>query len=264
MTHSHDHPPGDLGELLDLEAEVLHDYRAMLFAWCHDLTGPRRRIVDLGAGTGTGAQALAEHYPDARVTAVDIDPAMLEHLAGRGLGDRVDTVQADLDQGWPALTDVDLVWTANAMHHLADPDRLLAELHDALAPDGVLVLAELDSFPRFLGATEHADLERRAHEALRELRAHDMPEMGSDWGARLRAAGFTITAERVFDIALPAPLPPAARRYARLSLSRVHGGLQGRLSQDDLDHLGAVVREIEARDDLVVQAERTVWVGRRG
>lgn len=256
MTHS-----CSLGELLDLEAEVLTGYRSELFAWLLDLTGPRTRVVDLGAGTGTGTAALAQHYPQAQVTAVDLDWEMLDRLRAKGLG--VTTLQADLDEGWPAVGDVDLVWAANSMHHLADPDRVLRQAYDALGAGGVLVLAELDSFPTFLTGTADEALEQRCHDAVRDLRRHDVPEMGSDWGTRLGAAGFAVEAERVFGVALTAPLPAATGPYARLSLSRVRDGLRGRIGEDDLAALERVVDGIEARADLTVHAERTVWVARR-
>jgi len=267
MAHHHHSPEDSLGELLDLDAEVLHEYRSSLFAWIHELTAPRYRIADLGAGTGTGTFALAEHFGEAEITAVDVDQAMLDHLRHRahGLGDRIHTLRADLDAGWPALGEIDLVWAANSMHHMAEPDRVLADIFGALRPDGVLVVAEIDSFPRFLAAAgaQTAAVEERCHVALRELRAHDMPEMGADWGARLRRTGFAIQAERSFTLALTAPVPPATGRYARLSLSRMRAGLDGRVEAADLAALDSLLPGIEERDDLTVRAERTVWVARR-
>ena len=261
--HHHAHQHEDvLSELLDLDAEVLHEYRATLFAWVHELTGPRDRIADLGAGTGTGTFALAATYPGAEITAVDLDPAMLDRLRHKTTESRIHTLQADLDAGWPDLTGLDLVWAANSMHHMADPDRVLADVRGALRPGGVLVLAEIDSFPRFLGGTADAAVEERAHVALRELRKHDMPEMGADWGARLGQAGFTVEAERAFEIDLTAPLPPATGRFARLTLSRMRTGLEGHLSAADLDALGTLAHGLESRDDLTVTAERAVWVAR--
>jgi ubiquinone/menaquinone biosynthesis C-methylase UbiE len=36
------------------------------------------RALDVGTGTGAGAQAITERYPDAEVIGVDVSPAMLE------------------------------------------------------------------------------------------------------------------------------------------------------------------------------------------
>lgn len=45
---------------------------------------PPRRALDLGTGTGAAAKAVAERYPEAEVTGVDLSPAMVGE-AERGL-----------------------------------------------------------------------------------------------------------------------------------------------------------------------------------
>ena len=96
MTHSH------LGEMLDLDAEVLHEHHNDVITWVGSMAPDRPHIVDLGAGTGTGALALARQLPGAEVVAVDVSEPMLEHLRHKaralGVADRIRTVQADLDQ----------------------------------------------------------------------------------------------------------------------------------------------------------------------
>lgn len=260
---AHDH----MIEMLDLDAEVLHDYHSDVIAWVGREAAGNPRIVDLGAGSGTGSLALARELPGARITAVDVDPEMLAHLRARaqqaGLGDRIDTVEADLDQPWPAFGPVDVVWAASSMHHMADPGRALASAHSVLRPGGLLVVAELDSFPRFLTGTPdeaaedagHAEMDKRRHEA--GLHMHE------NWGERIRQAGFTEVTERHFDIALPAPLPPAAARYAAVTLSRMRHGLEDRLAAADLAALDRIVAGLPGRDDLSVRTDRTVWLARR-
>jgi hypothetical protein len=62
--------------------------------------------------------------PDAEVVAVDVSEQMLEHLRHKaralGVADRIRTVQADLNQPWPALGPADLMWAAASLHHMAD------------------------------------------------------------------------------------------------------------------------------------------------
>jgi SAM-dependent methyltransferase len=261
MAHSH------LAELLDLDAEVLHEYHRDLITWVSSLTPDRPLIIDLGAGTGTGALALARQLPDAQVVAVDASEPMLEHLRHKahalGVADRIRTVQADLDQPWPALGPADLVWASASLHHMADPDHTLTQVLAALRPGGVFAVTELDSFPRFLPDEAGAALEKRCHAALAEIRAEAGMHIGEDWGVRLAKAGFTVEAERRFDIVLQAPLPAATGRYAQISLQRVGHGLDGRLDANDLAALDAVAADVRGRDDLIVQATRTVWLVRR-
>ena len=87
--------------------------------------------------------------------------------------------------------------------------------------------------------------------------------MDEDWGARLAEAGFTVQAERHYDIVLPSPLAAAAGRYAQVSLQRVRHGLYGRLIPGDLAALDAAVAGLPGRDDLAVRTSRTVWLARR-
>src|ERR1035441_2967621 len=86
--HHHQHHPAAetdsaaMAELLDLDAEVLHSYLSDVIARVHELAAnlPRRRILDLGSGTGTGALALAQRFEGADVIALDISAQLLDRL----------------------------------------------------------------------------------------------------------------------------------------------------------------------------------------
>ena len=278
--HHHDqHHPGDesdeaaLAELVDLDAEVLHSYLSDVIGWVGELAGGQpRRILDLGTGTGTGAVALARRFEGADVIAVDVSAPMLDRLrvkAGElGMAGRIQPVQADLDAEWPATGPVDLVWASNSMHHMKDPDQVLGWVFAALRPGGLLAVAEMDSFPRFLPDRIGPGLEARLQAALTEARASELPHLHSDWGPRLSAAGFTIEARRTFDIDLTAPLPALAGRYAQASLTRLRSGLDGHLSASDLATLGPLLDSdgpgsVLRREDLSIRTARTAWAARR-
>lgn len=265
-----------MAELLDLDAEVLHSYLSEVTAWVGELAAePPHRILDLGSGTGTGALALAGCFPGADVIAVDKSAPLLRHLGGKaralGVAGRIRIVQADLDAAWPAIGSVDLVWASSSLHHMADPDRVLAEVFGAIRPGGLLAVAELGSFPRFLPddiGIGRPGLEARGHAALAQAMASEVPQLGSDWGPRLTKAGFTIEAERTFTIDLTPPLPAATGRYAQASLRRIRPSLDGRMSADDLAALDTLIDSdgpdsVLRRDDLIVRTTRTVWASRR-
>jgi ubiquinone/menaquinone biosynthesis C-methylase UbiE len=282
MEHHHQHHPTDtdsagMAEVLDLDAEVLRPYLSEVIAWVQELAAdlPLRRIVDLGSGTGTGALALAQRFAGADVVALDVSVQLLDRLEAKardlGVADRIRTVQADLDAAWPAIDTADLVWASSSLHHMADPDRVLTEVFATLRPGGLLAVAELDSFPRFLPddlGIGRPGLEARCHAALAERVAHDVPHLGADWGPSLTKAGFTIEAERTFAIDLLPPLPAATGRYAQASLRRFRSGMDGRLSADDLATLDTLIDSdgpdsVLRRDDLGVRTTRTVWMARR-
>lgn len=109
------------------------------------------RVLDAGAGTGYGTQALRQRYPTAQLLALDIALGMLQtvverrSLVERGLNwlrRRQDwAVCADLEALPLASGSVDLIWSNLALQWLNQPDRAFAEMHRALRVDGVLMFS---------------------------------------------------------------------------------------------------------------------------
>lgn len=261
MAHQH------LTELLDLDVEVLQDHHREVIALAGTLVPPLANIIDLGAGTGAGALALAQHLPDARLTVLDVDDEMLAHLRHRAteleVAQRIRTVRADLDDTWPTdLGPADLIWASAAMHHFADPARTLARAHDVLRPGGALMITEWDSFPNFLTDPVGSALEDRCHEEMARHRASAGMHMDEDWGARLEVAGFERAGEHRFDISLRPPLPGPSLRYARVCLSRMRERCNDALDPQDLAALEGIVENL-SEQDLTIRATRLVWIGRR-
>ncbi|SEG89655.1 Methyltransferase domain-containing protein [Actinacidiphila yanglinensis] len=266
-----------LADLLDLDAEVLAEHLSDVTAWIAGSAGDPapRRIVDVGSGTGTGTLALMRRFEGAEVTALDRSTHLLGRLRERagelGVGSRIRTVEADLDETWPDVGPADLVWASSSLHHMADPDRALAEAAALLRPGGLLAVVEMDSLPRFLPddiGLGRPGLEARVQAAMDERRAEDMPHFGGDWAARFTAAGFTVRAERHFVVDLDTP-PPATARYAHAVLSRSRDGLGDRLDADDLAVLGTLLdgdgpEALLRRTDLTVRTSRQAWLSERG
>lgn len=108
---------------------------------------PTRTVLDLGAGDGAAAEAIARRFPVERVTLVDFSEPMLQRAPGRfeGWPGRLDIVEADLlNPGWQdalpgGIEAYDIIVTRYAIHHLphARKRSLYAEIHDRLAPGGL-------------------------------------------------------------------------------------------------------------------------------
>ncbi|MFI6340244.1 class I SAM-dependent methyltransferase [Streptomyces sp. NPDC050535] len=264
----------DQSEILDLDAEVLAEHIASITAWLPIGTSPRR-IVDLGCGTGTGTLALLARFPEAEVTAVDTSAAHLSRLKEKaeaeGVAGRVRIMRADLDARWPELGTPELVWASASMHHMADPDRALSQVHDMLAPGGLFAVVELAGFPRFLPEDAPEDgpgLEERCHAALAHHHAAQLPHRGADWGRKLTAAGFVVVDERTIPVDIEGTGNTAVGRYALSGLRRLRGGVARMLPAEDLAALDQLLdtdsaHSILHRRDLSVRTERTVWAARR-
>jgi malonyl-CoA O-methyltransferase len=156
-----------------------------------DLIGFEPRLVlDLGAGTGEGARALARRWPRARVVALDVAPGMLRAMATRqSWRRRFDRVQADAERLPLATGRVDLAYAGLVLHWATELDRLLAEVRRVLAPRGYFTFSTLgpDTLAELRAAWREVDAGAHVH---RFLDMHDV-------GDALVRAGF---ADPVMDV----------------------------------------------------------------
>lgn len=112
-----------------------------------DLTGTR--ALDLGCGEGGDAIWLAEH--GWTVVAVDVSSTALDRgraaAAERGVGERIDFQQHDLDSDFPA-GQFDLV-SAQFLHSPVEKDRpaILRRAAAAVAPGGTLLIVDHAAAP---------------------------------------------------------------------------------------------------------------------
>ena len=278
--HAHRHPGAaedDYTDLLDLDAEVLSDYWAAALDWVQAAAAgaERARLLDLGAGTGTGAIGLAQRFPDAEVVALDVSPASLAKIAAKaaaaGLAARVHPVEADLDAGWPDLGTLDLTWASASLHHMADPARVLRDALTASRPGGLIAVSEFAAQLLFLPddlGFGRPGFEGRITEVLGHAYTEEMPTLGSQWAPRLTEAGWTVVAEQDFRVDQDPPTHPSAGRYARAWFARLSDGLADRLEPDDQATLAALLdlrdpRSLVNRTDLHIRGGRTITVGRR-
>lgn len=103
-------------------------------------------VADLGAGTGYFLSHLSEAVAvHGRVLALDVEPAMVEHMQERIGREGLDNVEARVittdDPGLEEAS-VDAVLIVDTWHHIADREAYAAKLRAALKPDGVLWIVD--------------------------------------------------------------------------------------------------------------------------
>ena len=108
--------------------------------------GPGSRVADIGAGSGLLTVHLARAVrPNGRVTATDIDGAVLDllqsRLAAAGLEDVVDRRVVDAEHPGLEPGEYDAILLAEVDHYITDESGWLKEATKALKPRGRIVIS---------------------------------------------------------------------------------------------------------------------------
>jgi SAM-dependent methyltransferase len=157
-------------------------------------------------------------------------------LAGTGLENRVRTVEADLDAGWPDVGTADVVWASASLHHVADPARVLRDAHDALVPGGLLVVVEMTATtPVLPDDVARPELAAHLERALGQAGWNRYP----DWSPYVTDAGLDLVERR--EPSAVVPPGPDVTRWAHATTSRQREHLADHLDPDDLAALDAVL-----------------------
>ena len=150
-------------------------------------------VADVGCGGGLLAEALARH--GARVTGIDLSPAMIDvaklhaGVVKLQIDYRLQSAAA-LAAGAPGSFAV--VCCMELAEHVPDPAALVASLAQLLQPGGSLFMATINRTPRaFFGAIVAAEyllrlVPRGTHEYARLLRPAELARAARRAGLRLR------------------------------------------------------------------------------
>jgi SAM-dependent methyltransferase len=268
--HGHDFDWEAMAERLELDAAITAPIVDQVLAGLD--SAAIGTVLDVGCGPGAVAVQLARLLPDAHVTALDSNAALLhraEHHAQRaGVSHRVRTVVGDLATELPDGGPVDLVWAGMVLHHVADPAAVLRRLLAVLRPGGTLVMVEFGDVPLVLPADDAlvADGTWQRFQAATTASLNErlgLDPVAIDWSERLRVAGFTDVTDGGVVAAHPAPLDHLPRTW----LTRhVRAGLEmaaNRLTDPDASRLRRFADDAATRDDLFVHAARRVLTARR-
>ncbi|HWP58262.1 MAG TPA: methyltransferase domain-containing protein [Candidatus Acidoferrales bacterium] len=109
---------------------------------------PGARVADLGSGGGYFTFRLARAVgPEGKVYAVDIDEALNRDLSARAQRQgyqNIEIVQARADDPLLPPAGVDLIFTSNTYHHLAERVRYFANARKYLSPNGRVAIIDFN------------------------------------------------------------------------------------------------------------------------
>lgn len=249
--HSHHHGKdldwNAMGGVIERRAEVYGPLYAQIIDAVRERTQSPGLIVDAGSGPGVISCALAEAFPRVEVVALDNAPALLERAERRardtGLAARMRTMLGELPEAFAELSQADVMWLGQSLHHVADQRAALAAAARTLAPGGLLVLLEgglpARWLPRDIGIGRpglQSRLTAAKEEWFAAMRAslpgakHEI----EDWPALLTAAKLTPAETRSFLLDLPAPVSPEVRDHLIATLERERESAAEHLAADDL------------------------------
>lgn len=141
-------------ESYDRDMELMHPNRSKMVQVALEVLpfakASRVHAIDLGVGTGFFSERFLKHFPNSEVLAIDGAHAMIDLAKARlgSLADRVQFVVGDfrnLQELAGNAGNVDVVFSAFALHHLNRPDKedILRHALDLLRPGGWFVNADI-------------------------------------------------------------------------------------------------------------------------
>jgi len=96
------------------------------------------RVAEVAPGNGSAAAVLGRAFPSSTVVGYDLSPQTLPDLP-----DNVSIHAADA-RDLAGEGPFDFVYCLDSLHHMSDPAAVLTGIHRALAPGGLVLVAETD------------------------------------------------------------------------------------------------------------------------
>jgi SAM-dependent methyltransferase len=161
---------------------------------------PTARVVELGCGPGGFSARVLRRIPQGRLVAIDSSADLLAHARLSLVGQRFETIVADVADLGPWLDGADAVVGRAVLHHVPLAEFLLGRLRARLRPGTPVGFIEPDfrsplAHLAYLEATGRVELEplRVFATAINHLYAarRISPAVGATLAATLAMAGYT-------------------------------------------------------------------------
>lgn len=154
-------------------------------------------FLEIGCGTGFVLSGVAAAFPEAALAGSEIFSAGLPHAAKRV--PKAEFMQMDA-RSIPFQSQYDAVGAFDVLEHIAEDEKVLAQIHRTIKPGGTIVLT----------VPQHPWLWSRQDEMACHVRRYT----AGDLRRKVEQAGFTILQETSF-VSLLLPIMWLSRRFGR-------------------------------------------------
>jgi SAM-dependent methyltransferase len=227
------------------------------------LGAPARRSLDLGCGSGNKSLSVFNAGSTAETHGIDISEERIAEAERMRIANGIPGQfrVADVNSTSLPPDTYDLIFSSHSLHHFLALEHVMAQVHDALMPNGLFILEE------FTGPTQFQWTDRQIAvvRALMELIPESLRMLR--WGAVKPYEGRPevkdVVAASPFESIRSAEIVPLFQRFFRvLDLRRLGGTIQhllynGIVHNFTLDRRDAVaqVQAIIAIEDALIDAE---------
>jgi len=136
----------------------------------HRLGRPAQRSLDLGCGSGMKSRAVFEAGSTLETDGIDVSEdriAEAERLRlERGIPGRFQV--ADVNTASLPPNTYDLIFSSHSLHHFLELEHVMAEVHEALTPEGLFILEEFTGPTQFQWTDRQIEVVRMLMEMLPE------------------------------------------------------------------------------------------------
>lgn len=137
---------------------------------------PFETLLDAGCGTAPMISLLADEYPKAHYTGLDLTPEMISQAKSKGL-QNAEFVVGDCEEMPFADESFDIVINSQSFHHYPDPQAFFNEVARVLKPGGKLILRDNTGAKAVMWFVNHIELPLANLIGHGDVKAHTIEEV---------------------------------------------------------------------------------------
>lgn len=258
------------------EQDRLHDQARFLEHRIHDRLPfwKCRHLLEVGCGVGAQTEILLRHFPELRVTGIDMSEENLgrarENLAGVSWAEgRYDLRVADARRLEDKAGSFDGAFLCWILEHVPDPQQILSEVRRVLSPGSPIVVTEVQNASFFIDPYSPHTMAYWLAFNDHQLELGGDPFVGAKLGNMLLAVGYQDITTKVRNIHLDNRAPGERAEFLAFWTGLLMSGAPGlqeagKVSEETVEGMKEELSRVAHDPNAVffysfVQARARVW-----